>query len=107
MCKQIPPVVTLQPCPYQRQNKRCRNNHRRIWLKQKKAASRAASKKWMQTIINITGLFADTELRKNIIQLVLSSNLSRDLAEEVETTTYVERNEVAGEVVVHALLYIL
>lgn len=52
-------------------------------------------------------LFADTKLRKYIIQHLLIIHFAGDFAEVVEAAADVEGEEVAGEAVVEAGTYIV
>jgi len=51
-------------------------------------------------------LLSDTKLRKYIIQFILIRHRPSDLSKVVKAGTDVKRDQVAGEVVVQAVLYI-
>ena len=52
-------------------------------------------------------LFADTKLRKDVIQLILRSHFPCYLTEVEKAGADIEGYEVAGDIVVHAGFYIL
>lgn len=52
-------------------------------------------------------LLSYTKLRKYVVQLILGGNSAGDLAEVVQAAADVEGEEVAGQVVVHALAYVV
>ncbi len=52
-------------------------------------------------------LLSDTKLTKYIIQLVIIRHRPRDLAQKMQTTADIQRQQVAGVQIVHALVDIV